>query len=235
MRMPFLSSLAAAALLALAGCGGEAPVAKPAEEAAATAEVAAQDVPVSGPERHILAFGDSLFAGYGLAEDEGYPEQLEHALRTRGLNARVIDAGVSGDTTAAGLARIEYVLDGLEETPDLAVVQLGGNDFLRALSPAEARTNLAAILTELQERRIPALLLGMRAPPNLGEAYQSEFDAIYPDLAEQYGADLVPFWLEPVYDQPKLMQDDRLHPTAEGIEELVAYTVDDVVAALPEN
>lgn len=232
MRMPCLSKTAAAvAALTLAGCGGEAPVAEPAEEVAAPGDVVA----VSGPERVILAFGDSLFAGNGVEEQEGYPEQLQAALRAQGVNARVIDAGVSGDTTAAGLARIEYVLDGIEDAPDLALVELGGNDFLRGLSPAEARENLAAILAELQERNIPILLMGMRAPPNLGEAYQADFDAIYPALAERYGAELVPFWLEPVYARPELMQDDRIHPTAEGIEELVEYTVDDVIAALPEN
>jgi acyl-CoA thioesterase-1 len=225
--------LAAVLALSLAACGSEPDA--PATEAprVATASPAPEQA-VAGPERRILAFGDSLFAGYGLEDDQGYPEVLQAALRQRGINASVIDAGVSGDTSAAGLQRVEFVLDGLETPPDLAIVELGGNDLLRSIPPAETRENLAAILTDLQERGIPVLLMGMRAPPNLGEAYVAEFDAIYPDLAERYGAALVPFLLEPVYDKPELIQGDRIHPTAEGIEAMVAATVDDVVRALPE-
>src|SRR5690606_4503052 len=117
----------------------------------------------------------------------------------------------------------------------LAIVELGGNDLLRGISPAETRENLRAILVELQERRIPALLMGMRAPPNLGAAFVEDFDGLYPDLAARYGAALVPFFLEPVYDKPALIQPDRIHPTAAGIEALVEATVDDVTAALPET
>jgi acyl-CoA thioesterase-1 len=146
----------------------------------------------------------------------------------------VIDAGVSGDTSAAGLQRVEFVLGAQQAQPDLAIVELGGNDLLRGISPAETRENLAAILAELQERGIPVLLMGMRAPPNLGAAYVAEFDSIYPELAERFGAKLVPFLLEPVYDKPELIQSDRIHPTAEGIEAMVAATVDDVERALPE-
>jgi acyl-CoA thioesterase-1 len=219
-------------VLALGACGGDAPAPAPTESAAATAPAASAEV--SGPERRILAFGDSLFAGYGLGEDEGYPEKLEAALRARGINAVVTDAGVSGDTTAAGRQRIGFVLDTLEEKPDLALVELGGNDLLRGLSPAEARSNLAAILGELRERGIPAVLFGMRAPPNAGPEYQAEFDAMYPALAEEYGVRLVPFFLEAVYDKPELIQQDRVHPTADGIDAMVAATVDDVVEALPE-
>src|SRR5688500_12585084 len=190
---------------------------------------------VAGPERRVLAFGDSLFAGYRVGERASYPAQLEAALRGQGYNVRVINAGVSGDTSAAGLQRIEFVLDSLETPPDLAIVELGGNDLLRGISPAETRANLAAILAELQERRIPVLLMGMRAPPNLGEAFVRDFDGIYPDLAERYGAALVPFFFAPVYDKPALIQDDKVHPTAEGIEALVAATVDDVATALPDE
>jgi acyl-CoA thioesterase-1 len=226
--------LAVVLTLALAGCGGEADA--PAADAtqAPVASPAPQQAP-RGPERRILAFGDSLFAGYGLEDGQGYPDVLQAALRRRGINARVTDSGVSGDTSAAGLQRVEFVLDGLDTPPDLAIVELGGNDLLRGISPAETRANLAAILAELQARGIPALLMGMRAPPNLGEAYVAEFDAIYPALAERYGAALVPFLLEPVYDQPELIQPDRIHPTAEGIEAMVAATVDDVERALPEE
>ena len=215
--------------LALAGCGDEAAVPQAQQEATSADQTA-----VEGPEQTILAFGDSLFAGYGLQEGQGYPDVLQAALRRRGINATVIDSGVSGDTTAAGLQRIEFVLDGLDAPPDLAIVELGGNDLLRGISPVETRENLRAILVELGERNIPVLVMGMRAPPNLGEAYVQEFDAIYPDLAERHRAALVPFFMEAVYDRPQLIQPDRVHPTAEGIEAMVAATVGEVAEALPE-
>lgn len=190
---------------------------------------------VAGPELRVLAFGDSLFAGYGVGERASYPAQLEAALRGQGHNVRVTNAGVSGDTSAAGLQRIEFVLDSLDAPPDLAIVELGGNDLLRGISPAETRENIAAILAELQERNIPVLLMGMRAPPNLGAAYVREFDGLYSDLASRYRTALVPFFLEPVYDKPALIQDDRIHPTADGIAALVAATADDVATALPDE
>ncbi len=189
----------------------------------------------TGPERRILAFGNSLFAGYRVGEGESYPAQLEAALREDGINARVTNAGVSGDTTAAGRQRLGFVLDSLDAPPDLAIVELGGNDLLRGISPAETRDNLAAILGELAKRKIPVLLMGMRAPPNLGAAFVAEFDGLYPALAEEYDAALVPFFLEPVYDQPALIQPDRVHPTANGIEALVDATVDDVERALGQG
>ncbi len=220
------------AVMALAACGAEAPV----QEAQGSDPAAIEEeLPVMGPERNILAFGDSLFAGYNLAEEEGYPERLEDALRGQGINARVTDAGVSGDTTSGGLQRIGFILDNEDDAPDLAIVELGGNDMLRGIAPTATRENLEGILQELQSRDIPVLLMGMRAPPNLGAGYQAEFDGIYPALAEQYDAALVPFFLEAVYDQPTLMQGDRIHPTAEGIEEIVAATVGAVAAALPED
>jgi acyl-CoA thioesterase-1 len=188
---------------------------------------------VTGPERRILAFGDSLFAGYGLEEGQSYPARLEAALRERGINAQIINAGVSGDTTAAGRQRLSFVLDGLAEAPDLVIVELGGNDLLRAIPPAETRANLQAILEELQRREVPVLLMGMRAPPNLGAAFVKEFDGLYPALAQQYDAALVPFFLEAVYARPDLNQPDRVHPTAEGIDALVAATLDEVAEALP--
>jgi len=230
MRTTGLVLLAA---VGLTGCGSDdaaAPDAPPAGEprAVATAEVA-------GPERRILAFGDSLFAGYGVGEQESYPAQLEAVLRSRGHNVQVTNAGVSGDTSAAGRQRIGFVLDSLEEKPDLVIVELGGNDLLRGVSPAETRENLEAILAELQRRDIPVLLMGMRAPPNLGEAFVREFDRLYPELARHYDAALVPFFLEAVYDKPNLIQDDRIHPTAAGLEALVAATAADVAAALPDS
>jgi acyl-CoA thioesterase I len=217
--------------LALAACGDEAapvPEAGPSEVAPAKARE------LAGPERRILAFGDSLFAGYGVGERASYPAQLEAALRGRGHNVRVTNAGVSGDTSAAGRQRIEFVLDSLATPPDLVIVELGGNDLLRGIPPAETRENIGAILAELHARGVAVLLMGMRAPPNLGEAYVREFDGLYPDLALRHNAALVPFFLEPVYDKPALIQDDRIHPTAAGIEALVAATADDVATALPD-
>ena len=228
MRLSRLSILAA---LALASCGSPAPQPEPAPGETAAAEPA----PVTGPERRILAFGDSLFAGYNVEDGESYPAQLEEALRAQGIDARVANAGVSGDTTAAGLQRLAFTLDAQERAPDLVILELGGNDLLRGLSPEETKANLAAMLDILAERDIPVLLMGMRAPPNYGPEFQQAFDALYPALAEEYGAELVPFFLASIYDRPQLIQPDRIHPTAEGIEALVAATADEVVEALPEE
>lgn len=228
MRLVLPSILAA---FALTSCGNPAP--QPGSEPSETAAAAA--APVTGPERRILAFGNSLFAGYNLEDGESYPAQLEEALRTQGIDARVANAGVSGDTTAAGLQRLAFTLDAQERAPDLVILELGGNDLLRGLSPEETKANLASMLDILAEREIPVLLMGMRAPPNYGPEFQAAFDALYPALAEEYGAELVPFFLESVYDQPQLIQSDRIHPTAEGIEALVGATVDEVVEALPEE
>lgn len=221
--------------LVLAACGSDVPPAVSETMQAGTAEAPSPELPVMGEERRILAFGDSLFAGYGLEEDEGYPERLEAALRARGINARVADAGLSGDTTAGGLQRIAFVLDAMERKPDLALVELGGNDLLRGLSPEEAEANLSAILDELKKRGIPVVLYGMRAPPNAGPEYQEQFDGMYPRLAKEYGAALVPFFMEPVFDKPELRQADRIHPTAQGIEDMVAATVETVADALPDD
>ena len=230
MRLRFSSIVPVICLLTLAACG-DPPAAEPAGDGA---DVTAAEVPVMGPERHILAFGNSLFAGYGLDTGESYPDRLQSALRARGINAQVANAGVSGDTTAAGRQRIAFTLDAQEQTPDLVIVELGGNDLLRSIDPAQTRENLAAILDEITGRDIPVLLMGMRAPPNLGPDYQQRFDALYGDIARQYDAQLVPFFLEAIYQRPELFQDDRIHPTAAGIEEIVAATVGQVAQALPE-
>lgn len=220
------------AAAALAACGAEAPT----EDFANSEPPPIEEVlPVIGPERHILAFGDSLFAGYNLEAHEGYPEKLQASLRGQGINARVMDAAVSGETTAGGSARIAFLLDNLEEQPDLALVELGGNDLLQGITPDETRRNLAVILQQVTSRGIPVVLMGMRAPPNYGVEYQEEFDGIYPALAAEFDATLVPFFLETVYDKPELILPDRIHPTAEGIEEIVAATIGTIAAALPEE
>ena len=227
-------SIAALALM-LAGCGTE-----PAEEATPTAEtgeaeaIARPDIEVAGERRDILAFGDSLFAGYGVGRESSYPTLLEDALREQGINARIVNAGISGETSGAGAKRLAFTLDAQEETPDLVLLELGGNDMLRGIDPAEVRRNFETMLGELQQRGIPVLLMGMRAPPNYGPEYQRDFDALYGDLAAQYDAQIIPFWLEAIYQNPALFQDDRVHPTVEGIEALVADTSDEVVAALDD-
>lgn len=229
-----IALLAAAVLAGLTACGREAPAPQAPAPKPGAATAARPARPPAGPERLILAFGDSLYAGYNLRPAEAYPAQLERALWRRGINARVVNSGVSGDTTSAARQRLAFALDNLPRTPDLAIVGLGGNDMLRGLPPGEARGNLDAILAELDRRGVPVLLTGMLAAPNLGEDYARTFNAIYPELARKHDAALVPFFLQPVIGKPRLLQADHLHPTAEGVEALVASTVDDVAQALVE-
>lgn len=224
-----------AAALLLAACGADTPADDPAQAGAIDSSGEEQIIPVMGPELHVLAFGDSLFAGYGVGRENSYPTQLQSALRARGINAQIANAGVSGDTTAAGLNRLKFTLDAQGQAPDLFILELGGNDLLRGLSPDETRSNLAAMLDELKQRKIPVLIMGMRAPPNYGPEYQAQFDALYADLAREYGAQLIPFWLEAIYQDQKLFQADRIHPTEEGIGRLVAATVEQVAEALPDR
>ena len=226
------------AAFALAACSenAEDTAAVPAEQTArAIDDAGLPEIPVMGPERRILAFGDSLFAGYGLSPAQSYPAKLEAALRAQGINAVMTNSGVSGDTSAAGRQRLEFTLNAQEEKPDLFILELGGNDLLRGLSPEETRGNFTAMLDELKKREIPVLIMGMRAPPNYGGEFQAQFDALYGELAQQYGAALIPFWLNDIYEDQSLFQADRIHPTEEGIEALVASTLDEVKAALPEE
>jgi acyl-CoA thioesterase-1 len=228
------TGIMAAALLALAGCNDGADEAANAPDVAEDGKPALPAIPVMGPERKVIAFGDSLFAGYGLDPRDSYPEKLEGALRAKGINADVINAGVSGDTSAAGLQRLEFTLAAQKDAPPaLFILELGGNDLLRGISPAETKANLGKMLAVLRDQKVPVLLMGMRAPPNYGPEYQAAFDAIYADLAKEYGAALIPFWLEDIYREPALFQGDKIHPTADGIERLVGSTLDEVEAALP--
>ena len=169
-------------------------------------------------ELRILMLGDSLTAGYGLASRDGLPARLEAALRARGIDARVIDAGVSGDTTAGGLARLDWAL---ADRPHAVIVALGANDALRAIDPAVARSNLDRLLAVLSERSLPVLLAGMLAPRNLGPEYGARFDTIYPELAERHGALLYPFLLDGVATVAALNQADGLHPNEAGVEVIV--------------
>ncbi|MEO6360075.1 MAG: arylesterase [Sphingomicrobium sp.] len=170
----------------------------------------------------VLAFGDSLYAGYGLAPNEAFPAQLEKALRQQGVVATVHNAGVSGDTSAAGLQRLNFTLDGLPRTPELAIVGLGGNDMLRGLDPAATRANLLEICQQLRRRGIKVVLTGMVAAPNLGRDYSSRFNALFPQVATQCGATLYPFFLDGVITDRTLMLPDRLHPNGSGVHRIVA-------------
>ena len=181
----------------------------------------------------ILALGDSLFAGYGLAPGQSYPAHLEAALKARGIPARIVNAGVSGDTTSGGLTRVDFVLKSMPKPPALVIISLGGNDMLRGVPPAETRKNLEAMLAKFKAAKVPVLLLGMLAAPNLGADYAAQFNPIYPALARKYGATLVPFWLQPLIGHPELVQADHIHPTLPGIDLLVGATVDQVAKALP--
>jgi acyl-CoA thioesterase I len=188
--------------------------------------------PAIAADRLVLAFGDSLTAGYGLKPGEGFAPQLEAALRRSGIPARVYNAGVSGDTTAQGRARLGFVLGSLKAKPDLVILQLGANDMLRAIDPSQTEANLNAILTELKKRGIPVLIAGMLATPNLGKAYQTRFDPIYPKLAKAYRAPLYPFFMRGVTGNRALLLGDGLHPTAKGVAIVVAGVLPQVKGAL---
>ena len=188
--------------------------------------------PPAAEQPLVLAFGDSLSAGYGLDSGLGFAPQLQATLRRHGIAADVADGGVSGDTSEAGKARIGWTLDGLARKPDLVIVELGANDMLRGLDPALTRANLDAILAELDRRRIPVLLAGMRAAPNLDPAYVARFEAIYPELARKHGAALHPFFMEGVAGQKGLLQQDGMHPTFEGVKRIVTGITPAVKRAL---
>nr|WP_096352313.1 arylesterase [Variibacter gotjawalensis] len=166
----------------------------------------------------IVALGDSLTAGYGVAEQESFPVRLQAALAAKGIKAAINNAGVSGDTASGGLARLDWSIPG--DTQGV-IVELGANDALRGIDPAVTRKALNDILASLKQRGIPVLLAGMRAPPNLGADYAAKFDVIYADLAKEYGVLLYPFFLEGVASERALNQGDGIHPTAAGVDVIV--------------
>ena len=186
--------------------------------ALATATAQAEE---SSPQR-LMVFGDSLTAGYGLASEDSLPAQLQRALRERGHAVTVINAGVSGDTTSGGLSRLEWTL---ADDPQAVILALGANDGLRGINPGLTRDNLQQMLEIMQQRELPVLLLGMLAPPNLGRDYGEAFNAIYPDLAEEYSVLLYPFFLEDVVGEPQLNLEDGIHPNRQG----VAVVVDNIL------
>ena len=198
--------------------------------AAQTAEVRNAAAPVADGKL-VVAFGDSLYAGYGVAQNESFPFRLEQALKAGGLAVQVHNAGVSGETSLGGMQRLAFTLDGLPRKPDLLLLDLGGNDMLRGLPPEDSEKNLRAILDQLKQRHIPVLLTGMMAAPNMGKDYAAKFDAIYPRLAKDYDLPLYPFFLDGVIGDPKLMQADSIHPNPAGVTVIVGK-IAPVVAGL---
>jgi len=186
-------------------------------------------------ETVIVALGDSLTAGFGVVSNDSFPVRLEAALRDAGVKARVVNAGVSGDTSAGGLARLDWVLAGNPDlVPDLVIVELGANDALRGLAPADMEVNLDAILTRLAGRGVPAVLTGMLAPPNMGRAYGDAFKAVFPRLAKRHGVVFYPFFLDGVAAQPALNQPDGIHPNAAGVRVIVERFTPHLLRALAE-
>jgi acyl-CoA thioesterase-1 len=188
---------------------------------AAIVAAAAVVLPARAAERpvRIVALGDSLTAGYGLAADAAFPARLEKALAAKGLSVTIANAGVSGDTASGGLARLEW---SVPEGTEAVIVALGANDMLRGVNPKVTRQALEEIVRRLKGRRIEVLLAGMRAAPNLGADYGREFSAIYADLAKSYDLLLYPFFLDGVAADASFNQRDGLHPSAAGVDRIVA-------------
>ncbi len=177
----------------------------------------------------LVALGDSLTAGYGLKAGQRFPEVLEKALRAKGYDVSVINAGVSGDTLGDGLARFDW---SVPPDADALMIELGANDMLRGLAVAGAQRALSAILSKATQTHIPTLLAGMKAAPNLGPDYRAAFDRIFPELADQYSVALYPFFLEGVAADPKLNQPDGLHPNIDGVKIIVERILPAVQALL---
>ena len=192
----------------------------------------AASAPVLAVQQRLMVYGDSLVAGYGLGAEEGFPEQLQQALIAAGRDIKVLNAGVSGDTTAGGLARLDWALS---DQPDAVIIILGGNDLLRGLDPQQTRENLEQILTRLQLRNIKVLLCGMLAPVNLGLAYRQEFDSIYPELAARFNTGFYPFFLQGVALNPELNQNDGLHPNKAGVELITQLVMPAVLSVLDKH
>lgn len=176
--------------------------------------------PASAKTPTVLAFGDSITAGFGLAPEKALPARLQARLQHDGVAARVINGGVSGDTTAGGLARIDWAL---ADKPDVVVLALGGNDVLRGIDPAVVRANLEAMIAKIQASGAKLILLGMRAPPNWGEAYQRDFDRIFPELARAHNLPFSPFFLDGVAMNRDMNQPDGIHPNERGVAVIVDH------------
>jgi acyl-CoA thioesterase-1 len=188
---------------------------------------------VAASSSTVIALGDSLTAGYGLAPEEAFPVRLQQALKARGHDVTVINAGVSGDTTAGGLARLEWTLADVAD--GLVIVELGANDALRGLPPTATRDNLDRIITRIKARGLKVLLAGMLAPPNMGDDYAAAFNAIYPELAQKHGVAFDPFFLDGVAAKPELNQADGMHPTAAGVAAIAERLAPLVIEALKQG
>jgi len=180
---------------------------------------------ISAPVK-ILALGTSLTQGYGLPPGTEFTAVLQEKLKSAGVDAAIVNAGVSGDTSAGGLSRLDW---SLADNPKAAIVELGSNDALRGLPPAQTEKNLAAILSRLKAAHVAVLLCGMRAPRNLGPEYAAQFDAIYPRLAKQYGVLFYPFILDGVALDPKFNQADGIHPNPAGVQVIARRILPDVL------
>ena len=187
-------------------------------QAVALAVVLAAASPAEARTIRLVVLGDSLTAGLGLPPGKAFPDRLQAALRARGLDVDVLNAGVSGDTAADGLARYDWAVPA---NADALIVELGANDMLRGLEPVATKKALSAILDKAHAARLPTLIAGMRAAPNLGADYDRAFDAIYPALAKDHDVALYPFFLDGVAGDPKLNQADGMHPTAAGVDVIV--------------
>lgn len=188
--------------------------------------------PVFAADKTIMVLGDSLVAGYGLPLDQSFPAQLEKKLRAEGKQVRVINAGVSGETSAGLLSRLDWALS---EKPDYAIIVTGGNDMLRAVDPKVTRKNLKDILEIMKTRKIPVLLAGMRSYKNLGEIFGGQYQEMYETLAEEYGAVHYEFFLEGVAINAELNQQDGLHPNEKGVAVIVDKMLDDVEELLEDK
>ena len=193
--------------------------------ALAGALLLAATLPAAAKPVAIVAFGDSLTAGYGVLPGESFPEQLEAALKAKGYDVTVANAGVSGDTATDGLARLEW---SVPAEANIVIVELGANDALRGIDPALTKKALSEILAKLSARGQTVLLAGMLAPRNLGNGYAKAFDAIYPALATEYGVTLYPFFLAGVATDPSLNQDDGMHPNKAGVARIVSGMLPEV-------
>ncbi|WP_075291700.1 arylesterase [Pararhizobium arenae] len=166
----------------------------------------------------LVGFGDSLMAGYQLPPEDAFPARLEKALKAKGHDIVISNAGVSGDTTSGGLARIDW---SVPEGTKGVILELGANDALRGIPPEESRKNLIAMIEKLKSRNIPVLLVGMLAPPNMGDDYAARFNPIYPELSQTYSVGLYPFFLDGVIENPALKIEDGMHPNADGVQAMV--------------
>lgn len=208
--------------ISISSCGDSAK-----KEKEQTSEATAENESDNEENKKVILFGDSLTAGYGLEKGEAFPEILQQKIDSLGLSYRVVNAGLSGETTSGGKNRIDWVL---KQNVDVFVLELGANDGLRGIPVAETKNNLQEIIDFVREQNpeIEIILAGMQIPPNMGQEYTREFRAIFPDLAEENNVKLIPFLLEDVAGIPELNQQDGIHPTAEG-QEILAENVWDVL------